>query len=245
MKKKLLLTAIIIFFTLFTFVHGYKYEKTINRSFKINKDGVFSLKNINGDVKFKTYDGNEIKVIAEKRSNYKDYFEELEIIFEKSENMLKIYTKRNRKNCRVSINYQVKIPENLSSTKISVVNGKLSGYGNLKDIILKTVNGKINYEGNFNKGEVSSVNGSVHIFTKDKVRDNISVRTVNGSISIELNEDSDIKVKAGTINGSIRSDFNIKTTKGFIGSKAEGSVNKGEHYIKLKTVNGSIKILQN
>lgn len=245
MKKKILLAIVILFFAFFSFVHGYKYEETINKSFKISADGSFSLKNINGEVKVLTYDGDEIKVRAEKGSNDKTYFEELKIVFEKSGNKLKIYTERKRKNCRVTIDYLVKIPERFGSTIISVVNGKIVADGNLKDIKLKTVNGKIVYSGNFKKGEISSVNGSVHVFTEDKVSGDISVTTVNGSVSIELNKDSDIEVKAGTVNGSIKSDFNLKKTKGFIGSKATGSVNKGDYYIKLKTVNGSIKILQN
>lgn len=245
MKTKLTLIFILIFFSLSFFTFGYKYEKTIEKSFKAGADFSFELENCNGNIDLVTYKGDTIYVKAKKYSNKSKDFEDTRVVFKESEGRLKVYVKRPGKNCKTSVKFYVKLPHNISLTEIETVNGGIKIKGILKDLDAETVNGRLSFEGSFEDAEFETVNGSIGIYLKKAIGGDLSVETVNGSVKLEIDKDSSFNLKANTVNGSIKSDFNLSRTKKFIGSKMSGTVNKGKYDIKLSTVNGSIKVLGN
>ncbi len=245
MRTKLTLIFILIFFSLSFFTFGYKYEKTIEKSFKAGPDFNFSLENCNGSIEVVTHKGNTVYIKARKYSNKSDSFERTKVVFKETGKGLKVYVKRPEKNCKTSFKFYVKLPETTSMAEIETVNGSIEVEGSLKDLNAETVNGKLSFEGTFEDAEFETVNGSVGIYLKQALTGDLSIDTVNGSIKLEINKESSFNLRANTVNGSIKSDFNLSKTKQFIGSKMNGTINKGEYDIKLKTVNGSIKILGN
>ena len=245
MKTKLTLIFILIFFSLTFFSFGYKYEKTIEKSFKVGSDFNFELENCNGNISVVTYKGDTIYVKAKKYSNKEEYFEKTKVVFTDSEGKLKIYVKRPWKNCKATVKFYVKLPHNVSLTEIETINGSIAIEGKLKDIKADTINGRLSFEGSFEDAEFTTVNGSVGIYLNKAIAGDLSVETVNGSVKLEINKDSSFNLKANTVNGSIKSDFSLSRTKQFIGSKMAGTINKGKFDIKMETVNGSIKVLGN
>ncbi len=245
MRTKLTLIFIVIFFSISFLSFGYKYEKTIEKSFKAGSDYNFELENCNGNIEVVTYKGDTIYIKAKKYSNKEDHFEKTKVIFKESGKSLRIYVKRPWKNCKASVRFYVKLPENISLSEIETINGSIEIEGSLKDLDANTVNGKLSFEGTFKDAEFETVNGSVGIYLKQAIAGDLSIETVNGSVKLEINKDSSFNLRANTVNGSIKSDFNLPRTKQFIGSKMDGTINKGKYDVKLKTVNGSIKILGN
>ncbi len=245
MKIKVIFLSVLIFFLASFFSFGYKYEKTIKKSFKAGNNFKFEIKNCNGNIKVETYDGDTIYIKAEKYSNKNNSFEKTKILFEEGKNSLRIRVKRPGRNCKASVKFYLRLPQNISYSEIETINGSLRITGKVKDIIVETVNGKISLEGMCGDAKLRTVNGSIQLYLKEKIHGDINVKTVNGSIKVELDDDSSFNLNAKTINGSIKSDFNLYMTKKFIGSKMDGTINKGEFDIKLNTVNGSIKILKN
>ncbi|MEN8221712.1 MAG: DUF4097 family beta strand repeat-containing protein [Acidobacteriota bacterium] len=245
MKKKFTLLFILIFFSLSFFTFGYKYEKTIEKSFKAGQNFSFKIENCNGNIDIVTHKGDTIYVKAKKYSNKEDHFEETKVVFNEENNNLKIYVKRPWRNCKASVKFFIKLPQSISLSEIETVNGSIEIEGSLKDLDAETVNGRLSIEGAFEDAELSTVNGSVNIYQKKALAGDLSVKTVNGSVKLEIDKSSSFNLRAGTVNGSIKSDFNLHRAKRFIGSKMDGTVNKGKYDIKLKTVNGSIKILSN
>ena len=245
MRTKLTIIFMLIFFSISFFSFGYKYEKTIEKSFKAGSDFTFELENCNGNINIVTYKGDTIYIKARKYSNKSEYFENTEVVFKESDGRLKVYVKRPGRNCKASVKFYVKLPHNISLTDIETVNGSIGIEGKLKDLDAETVNGRLSFEGSFEDAEFETVNGSIGIYLKKAIAGDLSVETVNGSVKLEIDKDSSFNLRANTVNGSIKSDFNLPRTKKFIGSKMAGTINKGKFDIKIATVNGSIKVLGN
>ena len=134
----------------------------------------------------------------------------------------------------------------LKESSIKTVNGEVQIDGSYKQVEVSSVNGKIHMQGSFGNAECETVNGSIGIYFKTKLAGNLEAQTVNGGVKIELLKKSDFKFEADTLNGAISSDFSeISIKKGFVGKSAEGTVGNGNFKVSVKTVNGSIKILEN
>lgn len=241
MKTKLFFAT---FFLLFSFVFSYEYEEKIEKSFNLNKDGIFKLSNINGKIVVSTHNKNEVLIKAVKSASKKSTLDNVKVNFEYKDNKLKVYTEKHRGTCNFKVDFFVKLPEQISYVKLESVNGKIDVIGKFKTIDSNTVNGKIMFEGSFTSTNLKTVNGSINLYVKGDLKGNISAKTVNGSVKIEMKRNSSFTVNASTINGSIKTDFEASITRGFVGSKMEGTVNEGKHKISIKTVNGSIKLFK-
>lgn len=241
MKTKLFFVT---FFLLFSFMFGYKYEEKIEKSFNLNKDAIFKLSNINGEIILSTHNKNEVLIKVVKSASKKSTLDNVKVIFEYKDNKLKVYTKKHRGICNFKVDFFVKLPEQIKYVKLESVNGKINTMGKFKTMNSNTVNGKIMFEGSFSSTNLKTVNGSINLHAKDNLKGNISAKTVNGSVKIEMRRNSSFTVNASTINGSIKSDFEVSITRGFVGSRMEGTVNEGKHKIIIKTVNGNIKLFK-
>ncbi len=244
MKTKLLIVFIIIFLTLPIFTFGYKYEKTIDKSFVVDSNFDFELKNCNGNIDVATYKGNKILIKIRKYSNSSGSFEKTKVIFKKSDGKLKVSIKRPGNNCRTSFEFYIKLPRNLSLTVVETINGRIGADGIFGDFSAKTVNGRLSFEGVLDDAKFATVNGSIGVYLDKPLSGDLSIRSVNGSVKLELDKNSSFFLSSKTTNGSIKSDFGLHRTKRFIGSKMDGVVNDGKFDIKIQTVNGSVKVLE-
>ena len=241
MKIKLFIVVFILFVS---FVVAYEYEEKIEKTFELNKDGIFKLSNINGIIEVSTHKKNVAYIKAIKSVDRKSDFDEIEVKFDADEDRLKVHVRNKKKWGRIKfkVDFYVKLPENLASATMKSVNGKVESRGSFGDIISKTVNGKIEFEGDFTEGSFKSVNGNVYVYLEDALKGDVSLRTVNGTLNLELDRKSSFDVEGSTVNGSIRSDFDLYIKRGFVGSRVKGSVNDGKYKVYLSSVNGSIKL---
>jgi DUF4097 and DUF4098 domain-containing protein YvlB len=236
---------VVIFFVLFSFLLGYTHEEKIEKTFKMDKDGIFKLGNVNGTIKIATHQKNEVFVKAVKQAKEKSHLADVKVKFEYEANKLKVYTERpEKKKTDVRVNFDVYLPEKLAKSAVKSVNGEVGVDGNYAHLGAKTVNGKLTFEGTLTDGSFATVNGGVGLYVKGNLSGNIVTKTVNGSVKIELPKDSSFKAECATVNGSIRSDFDLTVKKGFVGSSASGTVNDGKYSVSVKTVNGGIRLLK-
>lgn len=239
-----------VFITLFLFLAAFSFaanhEETIEKTFKLDKNGEFALKNINGTIMIRTHSENEARVKAVKTAQKKEELANIKVKFDYSDNHLKVYIKREKSHSGVKVNFEVWLPENLAESSIKTVNGEVQMDGKFGSLDTSTVNGKIQLEGSIGDAEFQTVNGSIRVYCKTKLTGDIDAQTVNGSVKIEFPKKSDFKFDAHTLNGSISSDFSqISIKKGFIGKSAKGEIGNSAHEVSVETVNGSIKILGN
>ncbi len=242
--RKILFIIFIILLLTFYMIAG-EYSETINRSFEASDSSKLNIKNINGNINIKTYNGKKINIEAIKRSENKFELKSVKIIFEYDKDGLNIFPRGYKNNINACINYKIEIPNNLNEIYIKTVNGNIDGKGNFSKVKARTVNGTISFHAVMNVCSLSTVNGNIHVYRQSLFSGDMFMKSVNGSLKIELDSNSSFVVNGSTLNGHIKSDFPLKISKGFIGSSISGNIEGGKYKIRLKTVNGNIKLYKN
>jgi len=241
MKIKFFIVFLLI---LFSYIYPYKYEKQVQKSFILGEDGKIKLTNVNGIIKLSIHQKKEVFIKAIKLAEKKEDIDNVEIEFEFQKNLLNVFTKKNKKNSKVIVNFYISLPENTKLIQLNSTNGRIEVIGNYQNLESKSINGEIEFEGTFMNGDFNAVNGSINLYIKKVLQGNINASTENGSVKIELNDESSFRIEGSSLNGYIKSDFNLPIIKGFVSSKIKGSVNQGKYKILIRVTNGSIKLLK-
>lgn len=245
MKKRFIVLMILLLLNFFLF--SYSYKKVVKKEIPVNGIEYLELSNINGKIIVSKKEGTSIDLTAEIKSNSKEKVDSTSIIIKKESDYLKIKPDFPSKN-NISVDFLINIPKKLY-VKISSINGKILSNADFNGFKFSTVNGSIRINSKNGKGKISTVNGSVKIYLK-KINGDLSINTVNGSVSLFLKEAENIKLKASTVNGGVDISHNsLKITfkkrlfpfSSFSTIKAQGKA--PEVYVKISTVNGSIKVL--
>ncbi len=231
-------------FSLISFLAGYRYEETSKKTFILSQEGLIKLNDINGNVKILTHAGSDINIKLVQKANSRAEFGKMEVEFLADENKLEIQVIKKEKDCKVRIDFFLKVPEKLASVSLLTILGNIEAEGQYREIKLKTVNGQIDFEGNFTGADFSTVSDDINLLLKDTLQGDMQVKTYNGDINIELDPDSGFQIEAAAVNGRIKSEFKLSTRKTFMGQETRGSFNNGQHLVSLKTQNGNIKILK-
>jgi DUF4097 and DUF4098 domain-containing protein YvlB len=72
--------------------------------------------------------------------------------------------------------------------------------------------------------------------------DELEFETVNGAITVEMPASTNANVRAETLNGSISSDFPLTVNGRFGSRRLQGTIGSGGKDLRLKTVNGRIRL---
>jgi hypothetical protein len=192
--------------------------------------------NFNGSVTISKWDSNTVKVRAEKKTNFgKTELRNVKINVERGTNLV-VKSEKLAINPKVSITYDIKIPNFMTLTDIETSNGGIKIEGCKGNVFLRSSNGGIDvfdYEGDING--ITSNGGII----AEKVNGNCDLRTSNGGIRVK-----DIQgfVKLDTSNGGIEAKgiggiIGIRTSNGKIDVEVS-AVQKGG--ADISTSNGSI-----
>ncbi len=245
MKKRL--TVIMILLLLNFFLFSYHYKRVVKKEIPSRGISTVSVVNINGKIIISENKKETVDLTAEIRANTKEKIDLTSIIVKRNNDLLKIKPDFPSKN-NISVDFFLSIPENLY-LKISSVNGKILSDVNLRGFQISTVNGSISINSKNGEGKISTVNGSVKVYL-ERVNGDISLSTVNGKVSFYIKDPKNISLKASTVNGRVEIDHDsLKVTykkrlfpfSNFATIKARGET--PEVYVKISTVNGSIKVL--
>ncbi len=245
MKKRLII--LMILFLLNFFLFSYDYKRVVKKEISAKGINAVSVKNINGKIIISKNKGETVDLTAEIKGNTKEKIDLTTIIIKRDNDLLKIKPDFPSKN-NISVDFFLSIPENLY-LRISSVNGKILTDVNLIGFKISTVNGSISINSEYGKGKISTVNGIIKVYLK-KVNGDMSLSAVNGGVSLFIKDPKNISLKASTVNGSVKIKHDsLKITykkrlfpfSNFATIKARGE--KPEFYVKISTVNGSIKVL--
>ena len=248
----------------FSSIFGPEQSEEFHKVLPLKSDGTFSLKNVNGSIFITTWKEEKVEIEAIKTTKGDpDRLKLVNIEVESTPGSVSVDTVYlKRKNIRVKVKYDVKVPEGVNLEKIRSVNGNVYISGPLADVKASTTNGKIELEGASGNLSLSTTNGKIQAVN---VRGELYADTTNGSIELEMLSFEDA-VKARTVNGGItlrigtsekiNADLTAKTVNGRIHldfpvtfqsiqksrRSLEGQIGQGGPQISLRTVNGSIKI---
>ncbi len=122
------------------------------------------------------------------------------------------------------------------------VNGGVEASGLTARVDLGTVNGGVTIETAGGDASGHTVNGGVRATVRGNGQGRLSFETVNGSVDLTLAGTLNADFSAETVNGGIESDFPI-TLSGRVNPRhIEGKIGDGGRELRLKTVNGGIRV---
>jgi DUF4097 and DUF4098 domain-containing protein YvlB len=149
-----------------------------------------------------------------------------------------------RRKPQVTVEYTLTVPDQID-LDLKTVNGGINVWDVEGYVAVHTTNGRIEVEDVLGTVKASTVNGSIEAELAELgYRDEVRLKTVNGAIVAYFPDDLHADVEAGTVNGSIRTDFPLEVRGKWGPKHVNGTVGRGGAFVKLETVNGSIKILE-
>ena len=243
---------------------GEEESEEFSKVLPLKPDGTFNLRNVNGSITIRTWKENKVDIKATKTTKSDpDRLKEVKIEVEATSNSVSVDTIFPKwKNVKVSVKYEVRVPEGVNLGRVRSTNGSVYITGPVGNTHASTTNGKIELDGASGTISLSSTNGKIEAAN---VKGELDADTTNGSIVLELISFED-KINARTTNGGItlrvgslekvNADLYARTTNGNISLDVpvtlkslkksrrllEGQIGNGGPEISLRTTNGSIKI---
>lgn len=259
-KRSLLhlsMLPVLIFILTFS-VYSQDYSENIQRTARFERpnspDNTLSIHNINGSVTVEGYDGDEIRVEANKEisSTFEDDIkrgkEELTLEIEQDGNRIYVFIdapfievrKRNgRINYRIDrwdddydflFDITVKVPENTHLHASTINRGRISIDGTLGDISASNVNGEVVLKNISGQTRAHTVNGDITAFYLNSPTQNSEYETVNGTIEVRYPEDLSADIYFKSLHGDLYTDFsNLSRLKTQVKSEKRGN-NRGITY---------------
>lgn len=243
---------------------GQEESEEFSKVLPLKSSGTFSLKNVNGSITITTWKEDKVDIKALKTTKSDpDKLKEVKIEVEATANSVSVDTIFPKwKNIKVSVKYEVKVPQGINLGRVRSTNGSVYITGPVGHTNASTTNGRVELDGAKGTISLSSTNGKIEAAN---VKGELDADTTNGSIVLELISFED-EIKAKTTNGSItlrvgslekvNADLYARTTNGSISldlpvtlksmkksrRSLEGQIGQGGSEISLRTTNGSIKI---
>lgn len=260
--RKPILAIAVTFLTVGTAL-PYTATKEFRKTFPYDPEKELEVRNVNGSITVTAWDQDEIEVYAEinvrssSRRDAEEYLEEVEVHVRETTRRIAVEAEYprlssgffdwlfGRRRPEVNVRFWIKVPHKPVELSLHTVNGSLEIEEAMGRLSFTTTNGRI--EAREVKGdlEANTVNGSVRLELASVDRDaRIEAKTVNGSIRVYLPEDTQADIEASTVNGRIGTDFPLELSGKYAGKRATGTIHGGGALIRLRTVNGSIDILE-
>jgi hypothetical protein len=224
------------------------------------------IKGVNGDVKAEPALGNDVEVIANKRSRGSDPNAVGIQVVEHAggvticaiypsdnpgqPNTCEPGEERGRRNSSATISLQhhdvrvdflVRVPAGVAFAG-RTINGEISASSLRGNVVSRTVNGSISIstsgyaEGKTVNGEIAANLGNTNWSGP------LEFTTINGGINLKLPATVNTEVNAETLNGEISSDFPLTLPGIFSRKRLSGTIGSGGRKLTLKTLNGSIHL---
>ena len=225
---------------------------------RVDRGDVLEIKGISGPVRATRASGSEIEVVAMRSARRSD---PESVTFEVLEHsggvtlcaMYPTPDRADRRNeCGVgdegrmnvnrndtSVEWEVRVPAGVNFT-VRNVNGDVEIERLDSDVRVSTVNGDVDLETS-GAAEAKTVNGDVRA-RFDVLNRDVEFETVNGSLELDVADDLDADVDAGWLNGSLDSDVPLTLRGRMSRRSAQGTLGDGGPMLRLRTVNGSIRI---
>lgn len=239
-------------------VNAATVRDTFDRTWKVGAGGALYLSNENGSVEIESWDREEVRVQARitleagSSKSAREAMERFEIATSRDGDEITITSRKPRgqdgllawlsgSQIEVDVNYRIRVPRHLD-VEIETVNGSIQADSLSGVVALDSVNGRISVKDSRGAVSADTVNGSISVELLDvAASEKMTFGTTNGGITLSLPADVRADLDAATTNGSISSDLPL-TSDSISKSRIRGTLNGGGVPIRMRTVNGSIRI---
>jgi putative adhesin len=247
LRRASCLTAIFAFIlTAVSAVPCFAITKEFNQTYPLQPGGSFELQNVNGTVDVQGWDRNTVEIHAVKVAKRQESDLDLVAIdVEAKANAVSVATRYpQNEGVEVVVEYVVHVPHCAHVEHVGTVNGTLrvTGIDRVED--LRTVNGNIEVYDGGGSVRARSTNGSVHLellHVADK--DGALAETTNGSVLLAVPSDTQADLEARCMNGNFSSELPIALESTLRPREMHGKLGSGGAPIRLRTVNGGIRVV--
>lgn len=213
-------------------------ETTFIKTFALDDGAAFSLKNTSGSITVTAWDqpNAEVKAIQSGSDHGGQVF------FTGNPRSLSIRTAQTSRNQEVR--FEVRLPSELGSIEINSVEGSINLSHVSAAITIQSVNGPIDLFDVSGVSKVQTTNGKITALLQGTSDGTMEFANVNGSIELTMKSGFDADLEASTVHGSINigDQYGITVQKEVVGQSARGQIGSGGELLKLRSVNGSIRL---
>ncbi|HVG38587.1 MAG TPA: DUF4097 family beta strand repeat-containing protein [Pyrinomonadaceae bacterium] len=233
---------------------GPELREEFHQTVPLAPDGRISLANINGDVRIKVWDRQEVQIDAVKTARSPEKIKEAEIVVEAQPEAVKVRTKYPnymrspgddwRHENPASVEFTLTVPRRSRLHQIELINGAFEVADYPGDVRASCINGRVSARGLTGEARLSTINGPLQV-TLDQLAEgkDVNLNSVNSRIELTIPSDASAQIKANTVHGSITNDFNLPIKRGrYVGRDLAGELGKGGTRIRIGNVNGPVVI---
>ena len=231
---------IAIFLTFFIASSVNADTETFDEIYDVSSGTLFEIRNHNGSINIQGWNRNQVKVHATMKTSWGGKLGNVDIQVSHGD-LFKIETIHVVKNPRVSVNYDLRLPENMIVHLVTTSNGKISLEATHGDTEVRTSNGKIEIEDTVGGINAHTSNGAIVI---KAVNGYVSAYTSNGTIDVKgVTGLEELETSNGAINADIsavgENGLRIRTSNGAIELNLASDLDVN---LEVKTMNGKIKL---
>ncbi|MCI0485162.1 MAG: DUF4097 family beta strand repeat-containing protein [Blastocatellia bacterium] len=231
-------------------------SEEFNQTYPLASGGRISLKNINGGARVMAWDRDEVKVEAVKWAYNQERLADAKIIVDSTGNSVRIRTEYDRSttswtddierryNNSPSVEYTLTVPRNVRIDAVELINGDLEIENLTGEVKASCINGRLAAKQLTGELRLSTINGLLEasLDALDESRP-VSLSSVNGQVDLTIASDAEAEFRADTVHGSISNDIGLPVKRGkHVGEALSGLLGRGGARVKLKNVNGGIRI---
>jgi len=214
--------------------------ETFNETYEISSGTRLEIRNHNGGIKIQKWGRSNLKVQATKKTRWGGKLENVEIKVTPGDSF-SIETVHLVRNPKVSVSYDIHVPESLIVTHVRTSNGRIELKGTRGDTIAETSNGKIKIEDATGNVQAHTSNGGIEI---EDVKGFVSAHTSHGSIEVEGTSGvEELETSNGAIDAEVpaigENGLRVRTSNGAIELALAIELNAN---IEVRTSNGKIKL---
>lgn len=242
------------------------FEKTeeFRETYEVPRGIRMQVQNANGEIKISHWDEDHVEVYAKKKTNHG----EAELAKVKIEvtidDQMEIRTKYLEKNVRVSVKYDIKVPDGVIVEEVKTSNGEIEISGTRGDVRLMTSNGEIyvsdvmgSVSAQTSNGEIeikratavleaNTSNGEIAVEIYDVPEGGTDISSSNGSIDVYIVDDLNADLRAATSIGKVQiRDVELRsrfTAVSQASTLLTGEIGDGGRSINVSTSNGEIEL---
>jgi DUF4097 and DUF4098 domain-containing protein YvlB len=224
---------------------AFAFDEVFERTYPLSPGGTFELQNVNGSVIVTAWERNEVEIHAVKSARQSQDLPRVQIEVQARPGKITVETHYPQgEGVGVSVEYRVRVPRRVLLGHVTTVNGavRVSGVEGAGE--LRSVNGDVEALDSAGRFRARTTNGSIRLELRHLEGEGpVSAETVNGSVYLALPAGAGGDLDVRSWNGDFRSELPV-TLEGALGAREfHGRMGAGGAAIRIRTVNGSVRIV--
>jgi hypothetical protein len=219
-------------------------DKTvITRSYPLGDSAAVSLTNITGSITVEGWDQPQAEVKVIKEGGSEQDRQAVPIRLDSSRDLLSLETSPTRSS-PVEIHYELKLPSHVRAVEIKSADSEVKLSKLTGTIAINVQGSAIELEDMSGALRTKIVKGETKATLSQSPGSPQELSSISGDIELLLEGDVNADISAETIDGDIKADddLELKVEKRPMGQSATVRVGRGGVAIRIKTINGDIKI---